>query len=657
MPRPRIVLASRELHPFMGGGIAPIMSALAIELSRAADVTLVTTASHREEHDRLSAAGPLFGERVEVLFAEEPEPIGYGGYTSYMHAWSARLFERIAEHFGDRGPDLIEFPDYLGEGFVTVQARRMGEPVLRDTQVIVRTHTSAEMTSVLNASLVDDFGTRAVFEIERYCLREADALAYPGGDVLATYERFYGREALAPAVRLHEAFRVDFEPVAEEPPGPGPLRMLFLGRLERRKGVQDLVRALERSAQHDWELTFLGGDTETAPLGTSMRAQLEMAAAGDPRITFAEPVPRSGVGHVISAHDVVVVPSKWECWPNVVREAYLHNRPVIGTPVGGLTEMVEHGVSGWLAREATPAALLDVLEGLIEDPAPVRAAIDAGAPRAAFDRLVDGDRTREDYLGVIGRPARGDRAARPGRGRSDVSVVVPYFRMHEHVAETVDSILAQTVAPAEVILVVDGSFSHDDEIVERLAERHALRVVAQPNTGLSAARNLGVSVARSRHVLPLDPDNCLEPEFAERCLHMLDRDESLAYVTTWSRYIDEQSRPVPGETLGFQPLGSWSRLVDENNVAGDGTAVLRRRVFDLGYRYHVDLTSYEDWFLYRQLHHAGYTGDVIPRRLFRYRIRTESMLRSTGLAHIGRLFAEMNALLIESEVPWQRQSA
>ncbi len=601
----------------------------------------------------------MFGEHVEVLFTEEPDPVGFAGYTSYMHAWSARLFERIAEHFGDRGPDLIEFPDYLGEGFVTVQARRMGEPVLRDTKVLVRTHTSAEMTSVLNAALVDDFGTRAVFEIERYCLREADALVHPGGDVLATYERFYGRDALAPAARLHEAFRVDFEPVVERPPGDGPLRMLFLGRLERRKGVQDLVRALERSAaQGDWRLTFLGGDTDTAPLGTSMRAQLEMAAAGDPRIVFADAVPRAEVGHVISAHDLVVVPSKWECWPNVVREAYLYNRPVLGTPVGGLTEMVEHGVSGWLASEASPAALLEMLETLIEDPAPVRAAIEAGAPRAAFDRLVDGHRTREDYLELIASPPRPERAPRAGRpAHADVSVVVPYFRMHEHVGETIDSILAQTVPAAEVILVVDGSFSHDDEVVDRLAERHGLRVVAQPNTGLSAARNLGMAVATSRHVLPLDPDNCLEPEFTERCLHALGSDESLAYATTWSRYIDEEGRPVPGDTLGFQPLGSWSRLVDENNVAGDGTAVLRRRLFDLGYRYHVDLTSYEDWFLYRQLHHAGYTGDVIPRRLFRYRIRTESMLRRTGLAHVGRLFSEMNALLIESEVEWQRQSA
>ena len=143
-----------------------------------------------------------------------------------------------------------------------------------------------------------------------------------------------------------------------------------------------------------------------------------------------------------------------------------------------------------------------------------------------------------------------------------MSVVVPYFRMHEHVGETVDSILAQTVPAAEVILVIDGSFSHDDEVVDRLAERHGLRVVAQPNTGLSAARNLGVAVATRRHVLPLDPDNCLEPEFIERCLHALGRDESLAYATTWSRYIDEESRPVPGDDARLpaarQLVARWS---------------------------------------------------------------------------------------------------
>jgi glycosyltransferase involved in cell wall biosynthesis len=236
-------------------------------------------------------------------------------------------------------------------------------------------------------------------------------------------------------------------------------------------------------------------------------------------------------------------------------------------------------------------------------------------------------------------------------------VVVPYFRIHEHVEETLDSISEQTRPVDEVVLVNDGSLGPDDFIVDRLAEERALKLVTQPNTGLGAARNLGVRVASGRYVLPLDPDNMLEPEFVERCLWALEHEESLAYVTTWSRYVDETGTPLGDADDGYPPLGNWTRLVHGANWAGDGTALIRHRIFDLGFAYSPELTSYEDWFLYRQLHEAGLFGDVIPRRLFRYRVRTESMLRTVGLRRDARILEEMNARLVESGVTWTPRNA
>jgi glycosyltransferase involved in cell wall biosynthesis len=279
----------------------------------------------------------------------------------------------------------------------------------------------------------------------------------------------------------------------------------------------------------------------------------------------------------------------------------------------------------------------------------------AGGPRAAFDRLVDPDETRRAYAALID---EGCRPARPRpRGASTVSVVVPYFRMEAHVEETLDSIAAQTRPVDEVVLVNDGSLRAQDGLLYRLASERGLRLVSQPNTGLGAARNLGVRAATGRYVLPLDPDNVLEPEFVERCLHALERDDAIAYATSWSRYVDEDGVPLGDGDVGYAPLGNWTTLVDRDNWAGDGTALIRRRIFDQGFAYDTELTSYEDWFLYRRLHHAGLHGDVIPRRLFRYRVRTESMLRTVGLARTERIFDEMNAHLAESEMTWTPRNA
>jgi glycosyltransferase involved in cell wall biosynthesis len=649
--RPRIAFVTRELYPFCGGGIAPIIAGLSRDLAAVADVTLLTTAHYRAEAERLGGAPALYGAGVELLFAEEPAPGTHGHYASYMHDWSGRAFAALERRFADRGPDLVEFCDYLAEGFVTIQARRMGEPFLRQTRLVVRTHTTGELAAILNGALPSDDETTAVSETERYCLRHADTLVYSGGDVLATYERYYGAHALAPGRRVLESFHTDFEPGDPEPDPPAadaPLQMLYLGRLERRKGVQTLIRALARTGYENWRLTLLGSDTDTAPLAGSMREYLEFAAGVDDRITFAEPVPRKQVGTIIAAHDLMIVPSLWECWPNTVREAFLHNRPVVATPTGGLVEMVEPGISGWVARDASAAALLDVLESLFRDPDAARQLIRAGGPRAAYDRLVDPERTRREYLELIETPI----APRTRRvaGAPTVAVVVPYFEMETHVAETLDSIEAQTTRVSEVVVVNDGSLRGPDHALDRLAEERGVLLVTQPNTGLGAARNLGIRVATARYVLPLDPDNVLEPEFVERCLWALEHDERLAYATTWSRYIDEQGEPLASS--GYPPLGNWTRMVDRANWAGDGTALLRRRIFDLGYAYSVELTSYEDWFLYRQLHHAGLHGDVIPRRLFRYRVRADSMLRSVGLRRNERIADEMNALILEGETRW-----
>jgi glycosyltransferase involved in cell wall biosynthesis len=649
--RPRIVLVSRELHPFGGGGIGPIVAALATELASIADVTLVSSAAHRARSEALGGPEALYGPGVELLWVADDEPEGPSaqGWATYPHTWSGRVFAVLAERFAHGGPDLIEFCDYLGEGFVTLQARRTGEPFLRDTRIVVRTHTTAELTAVLNGRLRQDNATVALGEMERYALRHADALLDSGGDVRATYERYYGADALAPGRRVLEAFHRGFDAVPPAPPANG-LRLLYLGRLERRKGVQNLARALAATDAEGWTLTLLGADTDTAPLGHSMREHLELALTGDDRVTFAEPVAREQVGAVIDAHDVVVVPSLWECWPNVVREALLHNRPVLATPTGGLTELVEHGVSGWLAEDASPGALRRALEAVVARPEAVREMIDARAPRAAFERVVDPDRTRREYLALLGelRPHR----PRPPRGAPTVSVVVPYFELDAHVEETLDSIAAQTARVEEVVVVNDGALRPEDAVVDRLARERGLRLLTQPNSGLGAARNLGVLAATGRYVLPLDADNVLEPDYVERCLHALERDERLAYATTWTRWVDEDGTPLGDGELGYQPLGNWTRLVERNNWAGDGTALIRREVFDAGLAYSVELTSYEDWFLYRRMHHAGLHGDVIPHRLLRYRVRAASMLRTVGLRHEERLFDEMNALLTESEMTW-----
>ncbi|WP_210491614.1 glycosyltransferase [Patulibacter sp. SYSU D01012] len=661
MPDRRIAIVSRDVAPANSGGIAAYVSALLRLLGPVADVVLFTREGNRAQLDEAIAAGsPIApGGDVEVVYVRDDPENGPGSFYTDMHRYSADVHDALVAHYGDHGPDLVEFPDYLGEGAVTVQAARTGGATFRDTAVVVRAHTSVEMCSVLDGHLPVEFPSRMTFELERYALRYADAVLVGGGDIGGTYDRFYaGRVARLETIRhpyLH----------AVQPPSPpvdrahdDMLHLLYLGRLERRKGIENLVRVI-RDTGVGVVLTIVGGDTNTAPRGISVREHLELATPHDWRIRFHDAVPPEDVPGLFAGHDAVVLPSLWECWPNVGLEGLAAGLPLIATPVGGLVEMVgapdDAGdrPGGWLSRDPGRPALAERLEQLMEEPGTVRRPQVGERARAQFEALTAEGPVLEAYerLAAAGAADRPRRAA-SGRAAPSVTVVVPYYQLEEHVEETVASALAQTHRNTRVVIVNDGSTAPEDRVLVELARDPRVSVVTQANTGLGAARNLGIRVSSSDYVLPLDADNVLEPTFVARALEVLEADPEMAFVTSWSLYVDEHGVPHEGIDRGYQPIGNSSDLVRENNVAGDAVALFRRSVFDDGYWYDEELTSFEDWYHYWRLHDAGRVGHVIPERLFRYRVRSSSMIREFGIDSTARLLGEMQSRRREEEVEW-----
>ncbi|MDQ2980771.1 MAG: glycosyltransferase [Actinomycetota bacterium] len=621
-------------------------------------MSILTTDLHEKRHAELAArADPALPKGVRFLFVPEPKPedVG-GGYLNLFHLWSARVYEALKTAYPDGGPDLVEFPDFLAEGAVTAQATRTLDPALRHTTVAVRAYTSHEMCNVLNGYLPRETGMRSLNDLERYALKYADYFLWPGGDVLNTYRRFFGEHGLAPP-RLVRHFVTEERSASGDtlPSDDGIFRFIYLGRLERRKGVVNLLRAATSIERDDWSLTLLGGDTPTAPLGVSMQAQLELMAADDERIEFHPAVKRDAMFELIERHHAAIFPSLWECWPFVALHAFDENRPVLATPVGGFLEMVEDGVSGWLTRGAEAPALATAIEGVLDDRESVARLIRAQEPRKALRRLNDPQSALENYVELAGLARRrsGSAARRsPDRVRPLVSAVVPYYRMERYVGETIASLFDQTYGPLEVLVVNDGSFREEDVVLAELATTYPIMVLTQENAGLGAARNFGISQARGRYVFPLDADNVATATLVERCVEVLERRDDVAYVTSWSRYIDDEGMPSPPPSLGYQPVSNDMRDLGAVNTAGDAAAVIRRRVFDRGFSYSVDATSYEDWLFYRRLERAGLHGHVIPERLLLYRVRGTSMMRDIGLPHHERLIGEMEAHLRSQEVQW-----
>ena len=103
-----------------------------------------------------------------------------------------------------------------------------------------------------------------------------------------------------------------------------------------------------------------------------------------------------------------------------------------------------------------------------------------------------------------------------------VSIIVPAYNVAEYIESCLNSLLAQTHEKIEVVVVDDGSSDETAAVCAAAARRDArVRIIAQPNAGVSAARNRGVQEARGKYVCFVDSDDAVHPDMVARLLAAL----------------------------------------------------------------------------------------------------------------------------------------
>lgn len=130
--------------------------------------------------------------------------------------------------------------------------------------------------------------------------------------------------------------------------------VLFLGRLVREKGVETLLKAHERSTA-GWRLAIAG----TGPLGDELKAKYNLS-------DFVGYIAGDALKAMIDRASVVVVPSEWyENCPMSVLEAMAYGKPVVGSRMGGIPELVEAGRTGLLYEAGNVNELTSALDRLM----------------------------------------------------------------------------------------------------------------------------------------------------------------------------------------------------------------------------------------------------------------------------------------------------
>ncbi|MEH2073490.1 MAG: glycosyltransferase [Nostoc sp.] len=127
-----------------------------------------------------------------------------------------------------------------------------------------------------------------------------------------------------------------------------PLKIGFLGRWDRIKGIHILVEAVCRLPS-DLQVELVIHGLVQGEQAKAYQREVLAQAAGDRRIQFADPVARDLIAETLASFDVLAVPSQWlETGPLVVLEAYAVKTPILGSNIGGISELVRHNIDGLL---------------------------------------------------------------------------------------------------------------------------------------------------------------------------------------------------------------------------------------------------------------------------------------------------------------------
>jgi glycosyltransferase involved in cell wall biosynthesis len=175
-------------------------------------------------------------------------------------------------------------------------------------------------------------------------MQRPHVVAYPGGD------------RLAPAMTATEAAeRARF----------GPLQLLFVGNLIRRKGLHVLLLALSR-VRGDWRLTIAGSPATDPVYARRVREYAARNLPGD-RIRWLGGLPDAGLAAEMAVAHILAVPSDYEGFGIVYAEGMGFGLPALATTAGAAGEIVTDGEDGFLVAPADTAALARRIEALAGD--------------------------------------------------------------------------------------------------------------------------------------------------------------------------------------------------------------------------------------------------------------------------------------------------
>ena len=216
-----------------------------------------------------------------------------------------------------------------------------------------------------------------------------------------------------------------------------------------------------------------------------------------------------------------------------------------------------------------------------------------------------------------------------------VTIVIPTLNEEDYIGILLHSLAAQTYKNFEVIVVDGGS---KDETQGRVLEFQGLlnlKFVKAPKKGVARQRNFGASLAKSEHLMFMDADDYLDPDFMEKVTTHLKSHTSIDLLTTWLKPLSDKMRD---RVMFYSFHKFYMDLVKKwKPVAGGAFIYIKKSVFMKLKGFRADLLVAEDFDLVYRAHEAGYKYDLLKKPPVHTSVRRlEQMGRPKYLWSLGK---------------------
>ncbi|MBF4999895.1 glycosyltransferase family 4 protein [Nocardia sp. BSTN01] len=358
----KILMVSWEYPPVVVGGLGRHVHHLAVELAAAGHEVVVLARRPMGTDATTHPTHTFIEERVLVVaVAEDPPAFDFG---EDMLAWTLAMGHAmvragialskpgIAEGWT---PDVVHAHDWLVAHSAIALAEYYDVPLVSTIHATEAGRHSGWVSGRVN---------KQVHSVEWWLARESDALITCSASMQDEVDKLYGPE-LVPVTVIRNGIDVGAWTFRDRAPRSGPPRLLYVGRLEYEKGVQDAIAALPRirRAHPGATLTIAGVGTQFEWLRE--RARVHRVARA---VNFAGRLDHAELLGWLHGADAIVLPSRYEPFGIVALEAAAAGTPLVTSTAGGLGELVIDGVTGASFEPADVTGLVEAVTAVLDDP-------------------------------------------------------------------------------------------------------------------------------------------------------------------------------------------------------------------------------------------------------------------------------------------------